>query len=437
MSLTAPAEGLAVWNKTGDNLSGNTQPSLNWSQPASGDDIVFELATDEDFRLRQMRVDTRVDNDFSASDGTLAMTGSNTLEVGNMYFWRMATVDSDDHYGEWVSSSFLVSSLESIWLGGDRYQFNLKHGNGSQDNQYPECMDTYIDSAAPNDNYDGDSEMTIDYSPFGGEITGLVGCNLVSNLLPDGYAVESAHLSMSLTSTTFGTPTIGVWESNQNDWSAEDATWTSYDGSNSWATAGAKGAERGSLLDSVSVGNSFSEGDSVEWNVTWPFRTPCAKIAVLTSSRACSVPVPVAPGQRTSARPRIRWQAVPSFPLSTCPARMRCLLTPHRRCHSTVRGPLVQCGLDPHHPTGTRLELCRLHGTRWLHRPVGHANRLLFGERWTYTSWNDAGFDLTNTSFTLQSDLDEGKTWYWRVRAVSATNQIGNWSNAYHFQLPT
>ena len=54
----------------------------------------------------------------------------------------------------------------------------------------------------------------------------------------------------------------------------------------------------------------------------------------------------------------------------------------------------------------------------------------------TYASWNDAGFDVANTSFALQSDLDDGKTWYWRVRAVSATNQIGNWSNAYHFQLP-
>ena len=129
-------------------------------------------------------------------------------------------------------------------------------------------MDTYIDSAASNDNFDGDSEMTVAYSNFGGEITGLMGCNLVSNLLPDGYAVESAHLSMSLTSTTFGSPTIGVWESNQNDWNAEDATWSSYDGSTSWATAGAKGAERGSLLDSVAVGSSFSEGDSVEWNVT-------------------------------------------------------------------------------------------------------------------------------------------------------------------------
>ena len=268
VSLTAPADGLAVWNKSGDNLSGNTQPSLNWTQPSSGDDIVFELATDEDFRLREMRVDTRVDSDFSPSDGTLAMTGSNTLEVGNMYFWRMATVNSDGHYGSWVSSSFLVSQLESTFLGDNRYEFRLKHGNGSQDNQYPECMDTYIDSAASNDNFDGDSEMTVAYSNFGGEITGLMGCNLVSNLLPDGYAVESAHLSMSLTSTTFGSPTIGVWESNQNDWNAEDATWSSYDGSTSWATAGAKGAERGSLLDSVAVGSSFSEGDSVEWNVT-------------------------------------------------------------------------------------------------------------------------------------------------------------------------
>ena len=96
----------------------------------------------------------------------------------------------------------------------------------------------------------------------------LLGCNLVSSLLPDGYAVESAHLEMTLTSTTFGTPTIAVWESNQNDWNAEDATWASYDGSNSWATAGAKGNERGSLLDSVTVGSSFFEGDSVEWNVT-------------------------------------------------------------------------------------------------------------------------------------------------------------------------
>ena len=140
----------------------------------------------------------------------------------------------------------------------------LKHGNGSQDNQYPECMDTYIDSAAPNDNYDGDSEMTIDYSPFGGEITGLVGCNLVSNLLPDGYAVRVRSPFHVVDLHHLRIAHHRRLGEQQNDWSAEDATWSSYDGSTPWATAGAKGAERGSLLDSVSVGNSFSEGDAVE-----------------------------------------------------------------------------------------------------------------------------------------------------------------------------
>ncbi len=54
----------------------------------------------------------------------------------------------------------------------------------------------------------------------------------------------------------------------------------------------------------------------------------------------------------------------------------------------------------------------------------------------TYASWNDAGFDVTNGTFALSSDLDVGETWYWRVRAVSSTNQIGNWSNVYHFHVP-
>ena len=119
-----------------------------------------------------------------------------------------------------ISSSFFVSALETTWLGGDRYEFRLKHGNGSNDNQYPECMDTYIDSSATNDNFDGDSEMTIDYNTFNGgtEIAALLGCNLVSNLLPNGYAVESAHLKITLTSSTFGNPTVAVWESTEHGW---------------------------------------------------------------------------------------------------------------------------------------------------------------------------------------------------------------------------
>ena len=437
VSLTAPADGLAVWNQTGDNLSGNTQPSLNWTQPATGDDILFELATDEDFRLREMRVDTRVDNDFNPTDGTLTMNGGNTLEIGNMYFWRMATVDSDGHYGTWVTSSFLVSQLESTWLGGDRYEFRMKHGNGSQDNQYPECMDTYIDSAATSSNFDGDSEMTIDYSPFGGEITGLLGCNLVSNLLPDGYAVESAHLSMKLTGTTFGNPTVGVWESTQNNWSAEDATWSSYDGSNSWDTAGAKGVERGSILDSVTIGTSYAEGDAVEWNVTLAVQSAMREdrrvdfIAGMLGTGSGGARTAYFSTAEDSAanRPELSFvyvpgsDALPSDPTPSLPLNGSWSIGSGVNLTPITQPSLVWNFAGSMALAGYIVQL----DTQSDFSSV---------DSLTYTSWNDDGFDIANKTLNVDTALDTGETWFWRVRAVSATNQIGNWSNAYHFQLP-
>jgi len=437
VTLTAPADGLAIWNQTGHNLSGNTQPSLNWTAPSSGDDIVFELAKDEDFRLREMRVDTRVDNDFSPSDGIFNMTGTNTLEIGYMYFWRMATVNGDGHYGSWVSSSFFISQHQSTWLGGDRYEFRLRHGNGSIDNQYPECMDTYIDSSATNDNYDGDSEMTIDYNGMGGEITGLLGCNLVSNLLPNGYAVESAHLEMTLTSSTFGSPTIAVWESTQNNWNAEDATWSSYDGSNSWDTAGAKGSERSSLLDSVQIGSSFSEGDAVEWNVTLAVQNAMREdrrvdfiAGMLGVGSGGSRTAYFSTAEDSAAnRPQLRFVYVPgsdALPNDPVP------VTPLNGSWSVGSGvdltPITQP--DLHWNFSGTMSLAGFLVQIDTQSDFSSVNAV------TYASWNDAGFDITNLTFAPSSALDTGETWYWRVRAVSATNQIGNWSSAFHFQLP-
>ena len=437
VQLTAPVDGLAIWNKSGHNLSANTQPSLNWTQPSSGDDIIFELATDQDFRLRTWRVDTRTDSDFSATDGTLNMTGANTLDLGNMYFWRMSTVDSDDHYGEWVSSSFLISNLESIYLGNDRYEFRLKHGNGTNDNQYPECMDTYIDSGAVNDNYNGDEELIVDYNTLPSETTILLGCNLVSNLLPDGYAVESAHLSMMLSSSPFNSPNVGLWESNQNNWSDDDATWSSLDGSNSWATAGAKGAERGSLLASASIGTTYSEGDRVDWNVTLAVQNAMREdrrvdfVAGMlgVGSGSSRTAYFYAAEADMSDRPELSFvyvpgsDAVPSNPSLVLPLNGSWSIgtgvdmTPITRPtlnwsfsgNMNIGGYLVQ--LD------TQSDFNSLNSL-------------------TVTSWNNVGFDTTNLTYTPASDLDNGSTWYWRVRAVSATNQIGNWSNVYHFQIP-
>ena len=75
-------------------------------------------------------------------------------------------------------------------------------------------------------------------------------------MLPQGYAVKSATLKMRLASYPLGTPSIGAWESLQHNWSEDTATWATYDGTNAWGTSGAKGWEKSSLLDSVSITNS-------------------------------------------------------------------------------------------------------------------------------------------------------------------------------------
>ena len=36
----------------------------------------------------------------------------------------------------------------------------------------------------------------------------------------------------------------------------------------------------------------------------------------------------------------------------------------------------------------------------------------------------------------MQSSLDNGKSWHWRVRGLSNTFQLGEWSQAFTFYLP-
>ena len=163
--------------------------------------------------------------------------------------------------------SFVVSDLTSDWLGGDRYELRLSHGNGTSDGTLPSCMDTYVDSSSPSDNYDEDEEMLIALDNFGRQ-TILYGCDLTSHLLPAGYAVQSANVSMELSLAASGSPVIGAFESRQHNWTESGATWATYDGTNAWGTSGARGWERGALLTSTTVDSSYSGGDRVNWNVT-------------------------------------------------------------------------------------------------------------------------------------------------------------------------
>ena len=266
----SPTDGHSVWNLTGDNLSGNTTPTLTWDASISWTgDMLMQVATDAEYRNIVRSFNTATTSEFSETDGSWSVPGTDSLQDGVMYHWRMAQVDSSSHHHSWWStSSFLVSGLESEYLQDDEHRLRLSHGNATTAGDAPSCEDTYIDSGTPTNNYNGEDEMQVSYNTFPSETSILLGCDLTSHLLPDGYAVKTATLKMRLADYPSGTPTLGAWESRQHNWSESTATWSTFDGTNSWGTSGAKGWERAGLLDTEALGNSYSAGDWVELDIT-------------------------------------------------------------------------------------------------------------------------------------------------------------------------
>jgi len=436
VGLTAPLSGVAVWNQTGHNLTANLTPSLSWTPISLSYSMVLQLATDEQFRNRVLDSDTAIDSDFSPADGLFNLTGDHTLTVGTMYFWRMAYQDSDGRFGPWSSSNFLVSSLESTWLGADRYEFRMKHGNGTNDGLYPECLDTYIDSGTPTQNYNQESKLLISYNTYPFESIGLFSCDLRSNLLPVGYAVESAHLSMVIGSTPINSPKLSIWESNQHNWTDSGATWVTYDGSTNWGMSGGKNS-RLSLLDSIQLNSTYMDGDLIDWDITLGVQNAMREnrsadfmLGILGAGTGGSREVQLYPGlSLDSQKPELRFvytpgsNVAPTNPVPLTPLNGAWSMgtgvdqTPEKRPSLTwsFGSNLGVSGWGVQLDTSSSFDSIALQ---------------------TKTSWNDGGFDVANLSYTPTSDLVDGAKWHWRIRAISSSNQIGNWSNSFSFMLP-
>ena len=438
-TILGPEQGKAVWDQVGHNLSGNTTPSLTWSSTSSTSyNMIYQIATDQYFRDRVNLVDTRTDSNFTSSQGIFNLTGNDELNTGNMYFWRVSHIDNDGLRGEWTYSNFLVSGLTSTWLGDDRYEFRLSNGNGTTDGLYPECDDTYIDSGSSTTNYDEETEMQISYNTWPSETSVLFNCDLVANLLPSGYAVESAHLAVKLADYPSGSPNVAVWESRQHNWTAEGATWTTYDGVNNWASAGGKGWERGSLIDSLTVGNSYSAGDTLEWNVTLGIQNAMRDdraadfiIGVTGVGSGLDRDIMIYPGSTSTAsyRPQLSFvyvpgsDAIPNDPVPLSPLNGSWSVTPGIETAPESRPELGWSFNGTMSIGGWAVQLDK-------------STSFSTPDLIMTTSWLDTGFDTTNLTYTPASNLDNGSTWYWRVRAISTTNQLGNWSQTFNFLLP-
>jgi hypothetical protein len=403
-------------------------------------DMLMQLSSDAEYRNIIHSFDTAVDNDFAPSDGSWSVPGTDPLVEGVMYHWRLAQRDYNGHHSWWESSSFLISSLESEYLQGDEHRLRLSHGNATTAGDAPNCKDTYIDSGTSTNNYNGEDEMQVSYNTFPSETAILLGCDLTSHLLPAGYAVKTATLKMKLYDYPSGTPILGAWESRQHNWTEEGATWATYDGdsSNSWGTAGAKGWERGGLLDSESLGTSYSSGDWVELDITLAVQNAMREnrevdliLGIVGIGSGSDRDARFYPNHADSNnRPEISFVYVPgsnALPSEPVP------FAPLNGSWSIESGISLAPEQSPQLSWNFSTSGVTVGG--WSVELDTSANfdsqNLIMA-----TSWTDNGFSISNMTFDLSNQLATGNTWFWRVRATSATNQIGNWSNSFHFLLP-
>ena len=435
---SSPADGTGVWNLSGHNLSGNTTPTMTWGQANIGTNSgILQIATDDEFRNLVLNEDSDDSEIFILPDGTLSLTGANALALGNVYHWRIGMDDTLGQQGWWNSSSFVVSQLESTYLGNDRYEMRLRDGNATTDGTMPLCQDTFIDSGSPSVNYNGDGVLQVSYSS-GAEATVLIGCDLRSHLLPDGYAIESATLSVKISDFYSGNPLLGIWENSRSNWSEETASWNTYDGVNSWDSPGGKGTERGGLTSSYQFQGSESFGSWVGLNITQAVQNSMRDetsvdlfLGIVGVGSGSTRDAFFAPNSETTVenRPQISFVYVQG--------------SDEAPQNPTLVSPLnaswaVKDGIEVAPDTTPVLNWSFASGlplAGWTIE-IDTADTFDSANLQSYTSWNDAGFDTTDLTYTPQTELNTGTTWYWRVLGVSSTFQIGQWSMVNNFLLP-
>ena len=428
-----PLDGLPVWNQSGHNLSGNTTPILEWNASSTSSyNFIFEVSSDEYFRDVITTIDSgKTSYPFSYYD--FGMTSP--LEKGNLYHWRMINYDYDSRFGTYSESSFLVSSLTSNWLGGDNYQMTLSRGLETNEEMIPACKDSTLLSYAPNFNGFGSPYIQIQDDPSIGQSVSIFQCDLTNYVLPQGYAVTSSSLELTLDSVT-NSGDVGVWEGNNHNWSESKATWNSYDGVNSWLVPGVGGVDRGQLLDTQSIPSTAQQGDTFSWNITSATQfalremrpvdfildipqsvSSTSKLFTFSSNYdAANAPVLsfiYVPGSNQ----------LPSFPTLEYPLNGEWLYESGFTLEN-IQDPTFKWNISSN--TGI---------SGWA-IDIDTSDTFSSPDLQSYTSWNDPGFDITNSEFELSNDLDDGEKWYWRVRALSSTYQLGDWSATSHFFIP-
>ncbi|MEC8541505.1 MAG: DNRLRE domain-containing protein, partial [Candidatus Thermoplasmatota archaeon] len=348
-----------------------------------------------------------------------------------MYYWRVKHVDNDGREGLWNETSFFVTSVSSQWLGGDVYKLTINNSVDQGFANIPNFPFSTISSNSPNANSYGYPFLSATQSSTG-ESNALLGFDAVDYLLPNGMAVIESQLTLS-TFQVNGLPEVGIWELTEPNWDQQEVTWLESSVGVPWSGPGATGSsDRSGLLDSQVV----SPAAKTTWNITSAMQNS------MRSNKSLNLLLDVLPGQpntnaiffspmttETDNLPTIEIiyspgsNAKPIPPSALKPANGEWLFA-NNSTMEVDNQPLIEW--TPNNAISVLGWSIEIDSNSEFNSP----NKI------SASSWNDPGFDIINNQYTLQSPLQIGQQWFWRVRALSSTYQLGDWSSDFHFYLP-
>ena len=434
VEMNFPVNTEPVWDINNDNLSGDITPELEWeSSDATFRDYILQVSNDELFRDIILDLDSRTLSLTSyTSLQNYTFTAANQLSKGEIYHWRIKHIDSDGRIGDWNTSSFFISTLESEWLGGDMFRFTINNSLDPGANLIPGYKFSSISSNSPNTNSYGYPYMYVSDTMSLGKYNALLGLNLQSYLLPSGYAVISSNLSMTTHSST-NSPDIGVWELALDDWDDQEVTWLESSSGVQWDSPGATGTlDRVNMLSSTSVAANCC----TVWNVTSAVQNS------MRDGKNLNFMFEIMPGHYGSTalfksplssvsedQPQLEIiftlgsNQKPTPPSAQSPAEGEWYFKNNSTLESDLDVELSWNHNNPMQIVGWAIE-------------IDSTNTFDSIDKRAISSWNDPGFDISGNEYELQSSLDNGKSWHWRVRGLSNTFQLGEWSQAFTFYLP-
>ncbi len=426
-----PEGGQASWEMTDWNLSSTVTPTLSWNATAAGsvNDLIIQMATSGGDPSQSITtiVDSRVDSGFNLNAGTYTVPSSWNVPWSEKIWWRIQIVSTDDERGPFNTEGFFTTTVNSTYLGNSEHELRYRHANGSGGNlviQSPNCGDTYIEGGTVNSSNFESSDIIVSSTQVG-----LLGCQLQTHKLPDGLAVVSATLRLRTDpqgGLSQGVP-ITVHESQEMGWKPDAANWNTYDGTNSWNGAGASGTERVQSLDTTTVS---SDGTWYEWNVTSALQksarwglpanfiiTGSSTTAVLFSDNQQGVNGPELVVVYTNGS-----SSVPVSPIGLSPSNGEWTLS------GDVTFAVDQTPTFSWNASGTPP------ADRW-EVQMDAIGTMDSAEMRHYTSWGNSSL-FSGGSLSIDTALDNGQVWYWRVRGLTSTGQVGNWSAVADFVIP-